>query len=225
MEIFLQSAVYIQLVTFITSLVFFNKYKHTPMKGLPFYYGLVAFVEILCMNFYKTGNVWLYNILLLIQINYFGYIFYQYIEGINKRITLGLIILFNLIYFGVYLMILFNLIYFGVYLFGINNYITESAPYSYVAGVILLIIILIMMFNHMLKIENYVGLTQNFLFWLCFSLIFFHATSLPLFSITRWSDVFGDFKTGALRLLFFSIIFSHLILIFGFIWSKKKYTY
>ncbi len=212
MEILLKSGVYIQLVTFIISLIFFNKYKHTPMKRLPYFYGLVAFVEIFCMNFYKIGNVWLYNILLLVQINYFGYIFYQYIEGINKKITLGLVILFNIIYFG-------------TYLFGINNFITESAPYSYVAGVILLIIILIMMFNHMLKIENYVGLTQNFLFWLCFSLIFFHATSLPLFSITRWSDIFGDFKTGALRLLFFSIIFSHLILIFGFIWSKKKYTY
>src|SRR5690606_26112999 len=186
--------------------------KHTSMKMLPFYYGLVAFVEIYCMNFYKIGNVWLYNILLLIQINFFGYIFYRYIEGINKKITLGLIIIFNLIYFGNYVL-------------GINDFFTEPAPYSYVTGVILLIIILIMMFNHMLKIENYLGLTQNFLFWLCFSLIFFHATSLPLFSITRRSDVFGDFKTGALRLLFFSIIFSHLILIFGFIWSKKKYTY
>lgn len=212
MEILWHSAVYIQLVTFIISLVFYNKYKHTAMKRLPFFYGLVAFVEIICMNFYRMGNVWLYNILLLVQINYFGYIFYQYIEGINKKITLGLLILFNIIYFGIYLL-------------GINNFITESAPYSYVSGVILLIIILIMMFNHMLKIENYVGLTQNFLFWLCFSLIFFHATSLPLFSITRWSDIFGDFKTGAVRLLFFSIVFSHLILIFGFIWSKRKYTY
>lgn len=212
MEIFLQTVAYIQLVTFLFSLIFFNKYKHTAMKGLPFYYGLVGFVEVFCMNFYKTGNVWLYNILLLIQINYFGYIFYQYIEGTNKKITLGLIILFNIIYFG-------------TYLFGINDFIEESAPYSYVTGIIVLIIILILMFNHMLKIENYEGLTQNFLFWLCFSLIFFHATSLPLFSITRWSDIFGDFKSGAVRLLFLSIIFSHLILIFGFIWSKKKYTY
>lgn len=212
MEILLQSVAYIQLVTFITSLIFLNKYKHTSMKRLPFFYGLVAFVEIYCMNFYKIGNVWLYNILLWIQINYFGYIFYQYIEGINKKVTLCLIILFNLIYFGNYVL-------------GINDFFTEPAPYSYVSGVIILIIILIMMFNHMLKIENYLGLTQNLLFWLCFSLIFFHATSLPLFSITRWSDIFGDFKTGALRLLFFSIIFSHLILIFGFIWSKKRYTY
>ena len=212
MKILLYSTVYIQLVTFIFSLLFLYKYKQTPLKILPFFYGLVAAVEIYCMNFYKVGNVWLYSILLLIQINFFGYLFYQYLEGISRKVLIGLLILFNLIYFGVYLS-------------GINDFMTESASYQYVAGIIFLIIFLLMMFNHMLKIENFNGLTRNLLFWICFSVIFFHATTLPLFSITRWSDILGEFKTGFVRMLLLSVIFSHLILIFGFLWSKKKYTY
>lgn len=212
MEILIYTGTYIQLVTLIFSLLFLWKYKHTPLKIIPFFYGLVAAVEIYCMNFYRIGNVWLYNILLLIQINFFGYLFYQYLEGSSRKFLVGLIILFNLIYFGVFLS-------------GIINFMTENATYPYVAGIIILIILLVMMFNHMLKIENFNGLTRNLLFWLCFSLLFFHATSLPLFSITRWSDIMGEFKSGFVRILFLSLIFSHLILVFGFIWSKKKYIY
>lgn len=212
MEILIYTATYIQLVTFIFSLLFLCKYQHTPLKILPFFYGLVASVEIFCMNFYKVGNVWLYSILLFIQINFFGYLFYQYFEGSSRKFLIGLIILFNLIYFGVYLS-------------GVTDFMKENATYPYVAGIIILIILLVMMFNHMLKIENFNGLTRNLLFWLCFSLLFFHATSLPLFSITRWSDIMGEFKSGFVRILLLSVIFSHLILIFGFIWSKKKYTY
>ncbi len=212
MEILIYTGTYIQLVTFIFSLLFLWKYKHTPLKIIPFFYGLVAAVEVFCWNFYRIGNVWLYSILLLIQINFFGYLFYQYLEGLSRKVLVGLLILFNLIYFG-------------VYLFGITDFMKENATYPYVAGIIILIILLVMMFNHMLKIENFNGLTRNLLFWLCFSLLFFHATSLPLFSITRWSDIMGEFKSGFVRILFLSVIFSHLILIFGFIWSKKKYTY
>jgi hypothetical protein len=35
----------------------------------------------------------------------------------------------------------------------------------------------------------------------------------------------GEYNRGISLLLFFSVIISHLIFIFGFLWSKKKYTY
>lgn len=212
MEFLRYSATYIQMASFFVSLLMYYKYKHTPLKILPLYYALVAFVEFLCFHFYKSDNVWLYNFLQLFQVNFFAYIFYQYLEGQNKKIVLVLTVLYNLFFVGVYVL-------------GFNDIMVETASYSHVFGMIILIIFLLMMFNYMLKIENYEGLTHNLLFWLCFSLMVFIATSLPLFSISRWSDVLGDFKSNIVRILIFSIIFSHLILIFGFIWSKKRYTY
>ncbi len=182
------------------------------MKILPIMLGIVAFLEFFCGYFYKYGNVWLFNIMNYIHLNFYAYLFYQYLEGISKKILIGMVAFFNVFYLS-------------TFVFGWTDFMNESASYGQVAGIIILIIMLIMVFNQMLRIDQYEGLTRNLLFWICFSMLVLHATTLPLFSITRWSDILGDFRYTLIRILIFSIIVSHAILIFGFIWSKKKYTY
>ncbi len=182
------------------------------MKILPIMMGIVAFLEFFCGYFYKYENVWLFNILNFVELNFYAYIFYQYLESFGKKIVIGLVMFFNIFYLS-------------TILFGLTDFMNESASYGQVAGIIILIIMLILVFNQMLRIENYEGFTRNLLFWVCFSMLVLHATTLPLFSITRWSDILGDFRYTLIRILIFSIIVSHSILIFGFIWSKKKYTY
>ena len=212
MEILRYGGAYIQLLSLIISLCYFYKYSHTPLKWLPVYLGIVAFIEILCFHFYQKNNVWLYNLVTLIQINFYCFLFYQYLEGISRKITLAL-------------WLLYDMFFLGYVLIDIPRFLAEMVSIPHVISIVILIIVLIMMFNQMLKIENFEGFTKNLMFWLCFSLLIFHATSLPLFSITRWSETVGEFKMSLIKILIFSLLVTHAILIFGFIWSKKKYTY
>ncbi|MBA5630246.1 hypothetical protein [Moheibacter lacus] len=212
MEFVKYAGMYIQLATFIFSVFYYYKYKHTAMKWLPIYLGLVAFVELFCGYYYKQNNVWIYNLVTLVQFNFYAFLFYWYLEEISKKIALLLIIGYNIFYV---LSFVINL----------NSFFDEMASFPHVISVVILIVLLIMMFNQMLRIENFVGFTYNLLFWLCFSLLVFHATSLPLFSISKWNETVGDFKGSLIKILLFSILASHAILIFGFIWSKRKYTY
>lgn len=203
---------YIQLLTFVFSVVFLNKYNHTHLRWLPLYLGFVAFVELFCHYFYKVNNVWLYNVVIFIQINFYLLIYSLYFEGV-KRKTIG------------FLQGFFNLCFIGAFVIGLNDFRTDPSSYGYVVGGIVMLIMLIMCFNQMLKVSSLNGILRNLFFWLSFSLLVYYATSLPLYSITNWAGVLGDFKIVIVRIFFFSVLFAQLILIFGFIWSKKKYTY
>ena len=203
---------HIQVLTFIFSIIAYKKYSHTPIKILPIYLGIVAFVECFCFYYYKSGNVWLYTIVTYIQINTYLIIFIQYLKGLEFKIVFALMVFFNLFY-------ILSLV------FKLNNFFEESSSYGYVTGMITVLIVIILIFKEMLEMDNFKMITRNLLFWLAFSLLVFNATSIPLFSISNWGNVLGDFKINVYYLLFFTILTSHFILITGFLWSKKKYTY
>src|SRR5690606_20089469 len=157
-------ATYIQILTFLVSLFTWYKYKHTRLKYLPIYLGINAFLEFFCFNFYRLDNVWLYNIKNFIEFNILCYMFYGYLGKLSKKISIGLICLFNFMYF-------YNLI------FEFDDFRNSLMTYTYVSGSIFLIIIIIMMLNEMLKVESFENITRNLLFWVSFGLFVFYATS------------------------------------------------
>lgn len=203
---------HIQLITFVMSLVYLYKYKHTPMKIMPIYIGTVAIVELSCFYFYRTNNVWLYNVLNWFQMNMCMLIFVQYLRNLELKI-------------GKILILFFNVFYISTFFVGLNEFWTESASFGYVMGIIILFYFLFMVFKQMLEIENMESLTRNMLFWYAFSLLLFNTTSLPLFSLSNWGNVLADFKYSIFYILFFALVLSHIVLITGFVWSKKKFTY
>lgn len=203
---------YIQLLTFVFSIIFLYKYNHTNLRWLPLYLGFAAFVELYCFYFFKTNNVWLYNLVIFVQLNFYLLIYNQYFDGTKRK-------------FIWFLQGYFNFCYIGSFAFGLNDFVKEPSSYGYVAGGIVMIIMLIMCFNQMLKVSSLNGILRNLFFWLSFSLLVYYATSLPLYSITNWAGVLGDFKIVIIRIFFFSVLFTQLLLIFGFVCSKKKYTY
>lgn len=203
---------YIQLLTFVFSIIFLYKYNHTNLRWLPLYLGFAAFVELYCFYFFKTNNVWLYNLVIFVQLNFYLLIYNQYFDGAKRK-------------FIWFLQGFFNFCYIGSFAIGLNNFVKEPSSYGYVAGGIVMIIMLIMCFNQMLKVSSLNGILKNLFFWLSFSLLVYYATSLPLYSITNWAGVLGDFKIVIIRIFFFSVLFAQLLLIYGFVYSKKKYTY
>ena len=162
--------------------------------------------------FFKTNNVWLYNLVIFVQLNFYLLIYNQYFDGAKRK-------------FIWFLQVFFNFCYIGSFAIGLNNFVKEPSSYGYVAGGIVMIIMLIMCFNQMLKVSSLNGILKNLFFWLSFSLLVYYATSLPLYSITNWAGVLGDFKIVIIRIFFFSVLFAQLLLIYGFVCSKKKYTY
>lgn len=200
------------VIAFLFSVITYKKYRHTPMKILPIYLGLDTFVETFCFYYYRSGNVWLFNILTQIQVNFYLIILIQYLKGIQYKIVY-------------YLLIFFNIFYVLSLVLGLNKFFEETASYGYVTGMLILLFVLVLMFRQMLEYENINQLTRNLLFWFCFSLLVFYATSLPLFSISNWGNVLGEFRINVYYMLFFAVILSQLSLIIGFLWSKKKYTY
>lgn len=204
--------VYIQLITFVVSLIYLYKYKHTPMKIMPIYLGVVVLTELYCSNFYKINNVWIYNITNWFQINMCMLIFVQYLKNLELKT-------------GKILILIFNIFYMFSFFVGLNDFWSESASFGYVIGMLFLFIILFLIFRQMLEIENMENWTRNLLFWYSFSLLVFNATTLPLFSLSNWGNVLGEFRFSIFYILFFALVLSHLLLIIGFIWSKKKFTY
>lgn len=204
-------ATYIQLVTFIISLLTWSKYKHTRLKYLPILLGVNAIVEVFCYNFYRADNVWLYNIKSLFEFNFLCFLFFGYLSSLSKKISIGLICMFNLIF-------LFNLI-------KLQDFKISLMTYTYVLSSFFLIIIIIMVFNEMLKVENFEKISRNLLFWVSFGFFIFYAASFPVFSISNLKELIGDFQIQTVKILLVVILIMHNIFITGFLWSKRKYSY
>lgn len=207
----IEVATYIQLFTFFISLLTWSKYKHTRLKYLPILLGVTACLEVFCYNFYPTNNVWLYNLKALFEFNFLCFIFYGYLGKLSRKICIGMIAIFNLIYFFNFLVI--------------QDFRTDLLTYTYVLSSFFFIIIIIMVLNEMLKVESFDGIQRNLLFWVSAAYFIFYATTFPIFSISNLKELLGDFQLPTIKVLLVVILIMHSTFITGFLWSKKKYSY
>lgn len=211
--IVINMAVGTEVLAFLVGLFTLSKYRHTILKYFPVYLGLIAFLEIYCALFYRVNNVWLFNILCFIEFNFLAFIFWRYFNRFNRKLLLAFLVVFNSI-------TIIN------YIFGIQNFLVEPISYSYVLSSFMLIIMIILLFNQMLRSNvRPEEIFRNLLFWICLGLLIFSATSLPLQAITSWEDTIGEFKYGLTYVLGFAVMFKNILFLFGFLWSKKTYIY
>src|SRR5690606_26884664 len=105
----------------IMSLIMYQKYKHTILKYLPFYLGYLVSQEFFCAFFYQVNNVWLFNILYILEFNFLSFIYWHYFNRFNRKLLLAFLVVFN--FFTAFTCLL-----------GVQNFMVEPVYYSYVSA-------------------------------------------------------------------------------------------
>lgn len=203
---------YLEVITFIVSLITYYKYKHSMLRYFPFYLGLAAIIEFLALHFFTRNNLIMYNLLVFFQFNLFYFIFGSYLPKIQKKALLILAILFNLIYVGSFVL-------------RINNFAQDYGSFGFVFGSIVMLLLFLAVFKELLKIDNSKGMTYNLLFWISFGNFVLFSVLIPAQALSEWETISKSNFNLVFILLFVSTAISQLIMIFGFLWCKKKYTY
>lgn len=202
-----------ELLVFIVSLITFPKYKHTVLKFLPIYFGYLVFQELFCLFFYRQANVWLFNIQYIIEFNFLAYIYWRYLSRFGRKLLVLFLVVFN----GITLI---------TCALGIQKFMVEPVFYSYVIAGFMHVVLLVLILNKMLR--SNAGLEEvlrNIMFWFCFGTMLYFATTLPIHTIKNWVESLGEFRLGLFYVLVSALLLKNIIFIFGFLWSKKNYTY
>lgn len=212
-QVLLYTALCLEVLVLIVSLLTFSKYKNSILKYFPIYLAVVAILEIYCVFFYKTENVWLYNLFLIGEFNFLAFIFWNYFNRLNRKLLLAFVVVYNAVTIA-------------NYVFHVQNFLIEPLSQSYVLSSFFLIVMIILLFNQILRsdirLEEILG---NILFWISLGLLIYCGIALPLQAITSWENTLGEFKSGMIYIWISIVFFKNILFIFGFIWGKKIYTY
>lgn len=212
MRLFQLIANYTEYLAFFVSIFTWYKYRHTPLKYLPLYLCLMVVIEFTCLYFYRRNNVWLYNILSVVEFNFYAFIFWHYLNRFNRKWLLAFLVVFN------------SWTFLNSYL-GIQDFLLEPISYSYITSYFLLLITIILLFYQILREESRVeGFSRNLLHWVLFGLLIFYGSCLPFYCISDLG-LLGVYKAKAIYVLFFNSMVMYSLFIVGFLWSKKIYSY
>lgn len=213
MKAFVLICIYLELITFLVSLLAYRKYSHTPLKALPIWLGSIVFVEFYCYYVLQVNNVWLHNFLNIFEFLLLSFVFWHYMNSRNKR--------WLYIFVAIYLTIVVIDV-----LLGFQNIMLEPLSYVYVTSYLLIILIVALLFHQKLKADPYEKhYNRNLLYWICFGLLLSNGTVLPLYSITNWMESLGDLRIYLLQILIFAVVIKNIIFIVGFLCCKRMYSY
>lgn len=213
MKTLINIGVSVEVIAFLVSLITLAKYRHSNLKFFSVYLGFIAFLEVYCGLFYRVNNVWLYNILMVFEFNFLAYILWNYYNRFNRRLLLVFLVVFNSVTIG-------------NYIFKIQDFLVEPISQTYVLSSFLLIIMIILLFNQILKSNvRFEEIHRNILFWICLGFLIYLATALPMQAITNWDDMLGEFRLNLVYISVFPVLVKNILFIFGFLWGKKTFTY
>lgn len=213
MDLLFNIGVTSEVIAFLVSLITFSKYRHSNLKYFPFYLGVIAFLEVFCSFYYKINNVWLFNLLIVFEFNFLGYIFWNYFNRFNRKLLLVFLIIFNSV-------TVIN------YLFHVQNFLVEPISHTYVISSLMLVVLILLLFNQILRSNvRFEEIHRNILFWICLGFLIYLATSLPTQAIKSWEDTLGEFRFGLSYLVASGVLLKNILFIFGFLWGKKIFTY
>ena len=200
-------------ITALIAWITYGKYKDTPLKYLPYYISYAVLLEIgadlLVRSQIISVTIWWYNIGINVEILFYLYVFYQYIE--NKK-TKRL-----LLYFGV----LYEVFFLINYLFLSESLLITYQTYPFVFGGIVTIVFVFLFLIEMFQSDKVLHAGKYLIFWISLGLLFYNIIPLPSFAIRR---LMPHLKGSIIMMIqYTSNIIMYLLFIYGFIWSSMKY--
>ncbi|OAB78594.1 hypothetical protein [Cochleicola gelatinilyticus] len=218
MKIDVLNAFLSHVVTFVEGLsallaiVFYLKYKSTPLKYFPIllvYVFITGLLGVYISRNMGPNNVVIYNVFNVIYFLFFYYVFYNVIRKIRYR---------NWIVIGICLFLLssiINLFY--------ENFLFESQLLSYAIGAVVLLFCIILYFIEVLTTSRILLVNQEIVFWISIGLLLFYVGYLPI-KFTRNVYAFESANTySTLRMVhLILVILMNTCFIIGFLWTKKK---
>ncbi len=203
----------ILLTTTVIAWITLKKYKITPLKYLPYYLTYAAILEIgadiMSRSRLTNVTVWWYNIGINIEILFYLYIFYQYIE--NKK-TKRLLLYFGVLYESYFLI---------NYLFFSDSLLLTYQAYPFVFGGIVIIITVFIFLLEMFQSDKVLHVGKYLIFWISIGLLFYNIIPLPSFALRK---LIPDLEYSiVMRIQYTSNIIMYLLFIYGFLWSSMKY--
>ncbi len=202
---------YILIITAITATIYYKKQLGTPLRFLKYYLWYAVVLEVgapLLWTVFGIGNTWWYNIGINIEILFYLFLFYQYIE--NKK-TRKFILIGGTIY-EAYFLINYLLLFESW-----NTY--QTSPFSF--GCILVIVIILLFLIEMFESDKILYLTKYLIFWVSLGLLFYNIIPFPFFVVRKLIP--DDLMIYLMSIQFTANILMYVSFIYGFIWSTMKY--
>ena len=207
---------YLVVIVAITAVLFYKKYKDTPLRFFPYFLGYMVLLEYVgkyISKGYTVPNIWWYNIGMNIEVLFYLFVFYQYnsSKSVKKFILYGGII--------------YELYFLTNYLLLSNSWNDiQSIPYSF--GSLLVILAVFAFLIELFKSDQVLQVHKFLIFWVSIGLLFYYLISMPL-NVIRFSLINRVSYTKSWSIVFsiqyVANILMYLSFIYGFIWSSMKY--
>lgn len=212
---------YAELLASVMGVVYFYKYKNTPLKCFLYLLWYITFTEFFAgyasetgvLIFYTDNNgnhytVWFYNVLNFITFNTLYYIYFKSLKTIKFKKWIKI---FALVYIGMYIL---NWLF-------IQNFILENSEIPNIISSIFLTITILFYFIELLKSDKIVVFHKLLLFWISIGLLLFYTGTIPFsLKLNGYMLITGIHKLFSIVYILAIIMYS--IFTFGFIWSKKE---
>ena len=184
-----------ELLSFVFGLIYWNKFKQTPIRWFILFLGYNFFNEMAALAYYVSGlsnnNTIFYNVHQVIYFSVHFYIFYKYL--IRKRLKLAVVLFYSI-----------WLISFTYQLFT-KNLVLEYALFSTVLGDFLTMISVLFVFIEVINASNISKLQDNMVIYIGLGLLVYLVISIPtsVTSFVGWEKIGKD--TGP-RMEFYQIL-------------------
>ncbi len=209
----LDSLVFLEIVCAITATICLRKYKHSATKWIVVYLWTVCIIELLptISPDLKVENVFLYNMLGIVEFSTLSYIFYKEINtAFFKKVVFTSIMIFALI------------LSYNIW----ATHFQKNVFYNIAFGCSSLLISLYccFYFYYVARTEKILHLYRTLLTWICIGLLVYHLCNLPITVLNNLLDVI-DQDVSVLIILAICGSIMYICFIIGFLWSKKRYNY
>jgi len=206
----------LQFITAVVAVIYYKKYKDTPLRYLVYYLWYAVFMELvagLMWNEFAIYNVWWYNIGINIEILFYLFIFYQYM---SNRIVKKMILYGGIVYE------LYFLINYLLFFESWNTY--QVFPFT--MGSVLLILVIFLFLLEMFQSDKILFVNKYLIFWISLGLLFYYVIPMPLqigetfFKLKNYSR---DTRFFMHSIQYLGNLLMYFSFIYGFIWSSMTY--
>ncbi|MDF1697277.1 MAG: hypothetical protein P1U56_15645 [Saprospiraceae bacterium] len=207
-DVLRNSVLVFECLALLAGLFYYKKYWESPSKWVLIYLFFVVTVEI--MGLKMAHDQWMYNILGLMELLVFSYVFYCSVtEPKSKRIILWacLVSVLYLIIDGLF--ITKSFLVFLSYAFGFIS-----------LGISLICFVFLF---EMTKTERVLYQNRVLLFWVVIGLLTFHLCNLPVTVLTNQLLEIGNFE-NIITIQSVASLVMYTCFIIGFVWSHRKYN-